>query len=178
MPRLSLRSSCFMVALTVLVLTAPGVLAQKVLILPGKWNVEQYVENPDYLQVCIDMRRVRPEIHVQGMIGTATLYARKNRFLKTARLSPPAGDLTPGKIYVFYVRPGVTGINKVYPISATARVAVRPSASRPRLPTDPNNEVKVYPTVPLEHDRKLHVSRIQGPNIRLLTQRPPRRPSR
>ena len=177
MTRLFFKSAV-LVCLAMCLMSVAATAQTPTLILPGKWNVEQYRENSDYLQVVIDMRSVNSKIRVRGIQGTATLYARNNRFLKMARISIPPGELVSGKTYVHYVRCGVSPVFKVYGISASARVAVYPMGTDPSPATGVQSEVKVYPTVPLVFDRNLKLPRATASNFRLLSPRPPRKSSR
>jgi hypothetical protein len=154
--------------------TAPAG-GQQTLILPGKWNVEQYKANPNYLQVLIDMRAVHSKIRVQGIRGTATLYATPTKYIRTAVLTIPAGELSSGKVYVHYVPSGVSRVVKLYPISASAKTAVYPPGVNP-MPGQPlQTEVKVYPAVPLRYEKKLKITGIPAAQLKALSAKPPRR---
>jgi len=157
-----------------LLLGAPA-RGQLTLILPGKWNVEQYRANPNYLQVLIDMRAVHPKIRVQSIRGTANLYAQRSKFLRTAVITIPPGDLSPGKVYVHYIPCGTSHVVKVYGISASAKTAVYPPGINP-MPGQPlQTEVKIYATVPLKFDKNLRITGVPASQLKALSSRPPRR---
>jgi len=149
--------------------------AQQTLILPGKWNVEQYSANPNYLQVLIDMRSVHPKIKVQAIRGTATLYGPHNKFLRTAVLTIPRGELSSGKVYVHYVPSGVSHTVKLYPISASAKTAVYPPGVNPMPGEALQKETKVYPAVPLRFDKRLKITSVPASQLKQLSPRPPHR---
>jgi hypothetical protein len=118
------------------------------------------------------MRGVHSKVRIQAIRGTATLYAPHNKFLRTAVLSIPPGELASGKVYVHYMPSGVSHAVKLYPISASANIAVYPPGVNPMPGQALQKETKFYPGVPLRFDKKLKITSVPAGQLKQLSARP------
>lgn len=141
----------------------------------ARWNVQLYGANPDYLQILIDMRSVKPEVEVLDVRGTATLYAPRNRFLKTARFEIPAGKLAAGRLYVLYERCGAAPVAGVFGISASAKLVVPPAGTARTSSAPLPANLRVLPEAPLQFDKRLKLAGVSASDITLLSPKPPTR---
>ncbi len=177
MRRLPVSSAFLMALVTTLLYPLPPASAQRfVSNLPAKWSADLYRENPDFVQVIIDMRSVNSETTVIEVQGSVTLYATGNRYLRTIKFTTPSGALTNEKLNVMYFRCAATApVAKAYAISAAAKIAVPPPGKVREQGTALPADLKIFPGVAVEYDKKVRLTGVRARDITFLSPRPQRK---